>query len=122
LIVASCQKADSPKTSSDVEPCDTPLSKAACEAVSGCAWNDSQAKPIRMWHEAGTNDNGAGSSPSSYRDFHLANQRMAQAFKALGYHFHYDDAQGAGHVDMGPLRQTLPSALIWLWRGYKAGT
>ena len=122
LIVASCEKADSPKTSSDVEPCDTPTSKSACEAVTGCAWNVSKNKPIRIWHESGTNDNGAGDSPSSYRNFHLANQRMAQSLKARGYHFHYDDAQGAGHVDQGPLKQTLPSALIWLWRGYKPGT
>ena len=122
LIMASCQKADGPKTSGLVEPCDTPISKAACEAVSGCAWNDSTPKPIRMWHEAGTNDNGAGDGPSSYRNFHLANQRVAQSLKERGYHFHYDDAVGAGHVDQGPLRQTAPSALIWLWRGYKTGT
>ena len=122
LIMASCEKASGPKTSSAVEPCDTPLSQAACEAVVGCAWNDSRAKPIRMWHEAGTNDNGAGDGPDSYRNFHLANQRMAQSLKSRGYHVHYDDAAGATHVDQGPLRQTLPSALTWLWRGYKAGT
>jgi enterochelin esterase family protein len=122
LIVASCEKATGSKTSGEVEPCDTPTSKSACEAVSGCAWNDSRNKSIRIWHEAGTNDNGAGDDPSSYRNFHLANQRMAQSFKARGYHYHYDDAQGAGHVDQGPLRQTLPTALTWLWRGYKAGT
>ncbi len=122
LIMASCEKSSGPKTSSDVEPCDTPTSKSACEAVTGCAWNDSRAKPIRIWHEAGTNDNGAGDSPSSYRNFHLANQRMALSFKARNYHFHYDDAQGASHVDQGPLRQTLPTALTWLWRGYHAGT
>ena len=122
LIMASCGKADGSKGTGVVDPCDTPLSKSACEAVTGCAWNASKAKPIRMWHEAGTNDNGAGDSPSSYRNFHLANQRMAQSLKERGYHFHYDDAAGATHVDQGPLRQTLPSALIWLWRGYKAGT
>jgi enterochelin esterase-like enzyme len=122
LIIASCQKADGPKTSSDVEPCDTPTSKTTCEAVSGCMWNDSVNKPLRVWHEAGTMDLQAGDGPGSYRDFLLANQRMALSFKAKNYHFHYDEAAGAGHVDQGPLRQTLPSALTWLWRGYKAGT
>ncbi len=122
LIVASCQKSDGPKTSSDVEPCDTPTSKTTCEAVTGCMWNDSVNKPIRVWHEAGSNDNGASDQPSSYRNFLLANQRMAASLLARKYHFHYDEAAGATHVDQGPLRQTLPSALTWLWRGYTAGT
>ncbi len=119
LIMGYCGSSSGPKTTSVVEPCDTPLSKMACEAVGGCIWNADNPKPIRMWHEAGTNDDGASGAPSTYRNFHLANQRMALAFKAKGYHFHYDDAQGAGHVDMGPLRQTLPAALTWLWRGYR---
>jgi enterochelin esterase family protein len=122
LITAFCEKSDGLKTSSDVEPCDTPLSQSACLQVVGCSWNTSKNKPIRLWHEAGSNDLGAGDDWSSYRNFHLANQRMAQALKARGYHFHFDDAQGAGHVDQGPLRQTLPSALTWLWRGYRPGT
>jgi len=92
----------------------------ACEAVGGCAWNTKVNKPIRIWHESGSNDLGAGGSPTGYRNFDLANQRMAAAFKARGYHFHYDHAQGAGHVDQAPLRQTLPEGLTWLWRGYKA--
>ena len=120
LIVAFCESAAGPKTTAAVEPCDTPLSKSACEAVSGCQWNTSRNKPIRLWHEAGSNDNGAGGSPSTYRNFYLANQRMAAALKLRGYHFHFDDAAGAGHVDGAVLRQTLPAALVWLWRGYRA--
>jgi enterochelin esterase-like enzyme len=118
LIVASCESAAGPKTTGAVEPCDTPLSKAACEATAGCRWNSDRNKPLRVWLEAGSNDNGASGAPSTYRNFHLANQRMAAALLARGYHVHFDDAQGAGHVDQGPLRQTLPSALRWLWRGY----
>ena len=38
-----------------------------------------------------------------------------------GYHVHFDDCEGAGHVDQAPLRQTLPTALEWLWRGYLGG-
>jgi len=122
LIVASCEKADGSGTTSEVEPCDTPLSQSACEAVTGCVWNSTRNKPIRIWHEAGSMDLGASDAPSTYRNFYLANQRMAASFKARGYHFHFDDAQGAGHVDGGALRQTLPSALTWLWRGYRPGT
>jgi S-formylglutathione hydrolase FrmB len=120
LIVAFCEKASGSKTSSDVEPCDKPTSESACLAVTGCAWNTSKNKPIRVWLEAGSKDNGAGGPPSSYRNFYLANQRMALALQARGYHFHFDDAKDAGHVDQGPLRQTLPSALTWLWRGYRS--
>jgi enterochelin esterase family protein len=118
LIAASCEKIAGPKTTSAVEPCDTPLSKSACEAVSGCGWNTDKNKPIRVWLQAGDNDLGAGGNPSTYRNFHLANQRMAAALEARGYHFHFDDCDDAGHVDQGPLKQTLPTALTWLWRGY----
>jgi hypothetical protein len=75
-------------------------------------------RPIRIWHESGTNDLGAGGSPSTYRNFDLANQRMAASFKQRGYHYHYDHAIGAGHTDGGVMRQTVAEALIWLWRGY----
>lgn len=54
----------------------------------------------------------------SYRDFRLANQRMAASFKAKGYHYHFDFAKGAGHVDGNVVAQTLPDALAWAFRGY----
>ena len=75
-----------------------------------------QARPrvARVRHD----DNANGGAPSTYRNFDLANQRMAAALQKRGYHYHYDHAQGAGHVDQGPLKQTLPEALTWLWRGY----
>jgi S-formylglutathione hydrolase FrmB len=120
LIAAFCESASGMKTTSVVEPCDTPLTQAACTAVAACAWNTTANKPIRVWLEAGTNDNGAGSSASSYRNFKLANERMAKALVTRGYHVHFDEAAGAGHVDQGPLRQTLPAALVWLWRGFKS--
>jgi hypothetical protein len=43
---------------------------------------------------------------------------MADALGGRGYHFHFDDCAGAGHVDGRVVRQTLPEALTWLWRGY----
>jgi S-formylglutathione hydrolase FrmB len=120
LIVAHCESAVDPTAgTSNPGPCDTPLTQAKCEAVAGCAWNTSVNKPLRVWLESGSNDNGAGGAPSTYRNFDLANQRMAAAFAKRGYHYHYDHAMGAGHVDQGPLKQTLPEALTWLWRGYR---
>jgi iron(III)-enterobactin esterase len=121
LIAGFCESSSGPKTTGKVEPCDTPLSESACVAVAGCQWNVERNKPIRVWLQAGTSDNGASGSPGTYRNFHLANQRMAQVLKDRGYHVHYDDCEGAGHVDQGPLRQTLPAGLIWLWRGYRGG-
>ena len=120
LIAAFCQSAAGMKTTSVVEPCDTPLTESACSAVAGCAWNTKANKPLRVWLEVGTNDDGATGAPSSYRNFKLANERMAKALTTRGYHVHFDECAGAGHVDQGPIRQSLPTALIWLWRGFKS--
>jgi S-formylglutathione hydrolase FrmB len=121
LIVAHCESATAPSVgTSNPGPCDTPLTQAKCEAAAGCAWNTATNKPLRVWLESGSNDNGASGAPSTYRNFDLAAQRMAAAFAKRGYHYHYDRAMGAGHVDQGPIRQTLPEALTWLWRGYRA--
>jgi len=91
-----------------VAACDTPLSEAACLNVSGCVWNTDRNKPIRVWLQAGENDNGASGAPGTYRNFHLANQRMAQALAARGYHVHCDDCAGAGHVDQGRYGKRCP--------------
>lgn len=76
------------------------------------------AKPLPVWLEVGDNDNGAGSGPGSYRDFRLANQRMAASLKAKQHHYHFDLAKGGGHVDGNVVAQTLPDAMAWAWRGY----
>ncbi len=109
----------------DPGPCDTPLSKTACESVSGCAWNTQQNKPVRVWLESGERDNGTPGAElnpkygaAAYRDFNLANRRMAAAFAARGYHYHYDYAVNAYHSDGRVMIQTLPEALQWVWRGY----
>jgi hypothetical protein len=46
----------------------------------------------------------------------LANERMAQALAAKGYHYQFVFAKNAGHVDRGVKAQTLPEALEWLWK------
>jgi hypothetical protein len=43
---------------------------------------------------------------------------MAASYKLKNYHYHFDLAQGAGHLDGNAVAQTLPSALLWVWRGY----
>jgi enterochelin esterase family protein len=73
-------------------------------------------EPIRMWLESAQNDNQVGGG--IYHDFKLASMRTAQEFKANGYHYHYDYALGAGHLDGNVVAQTLPTALLWLWRGF----
>jgi enterochelin esterase family protein len=48
----------------------------------------------------------------------LANQRMASVLAAKHYHYRFELAQAARHVDKRVVLQTLPGALLWLWRGY----
>jgi enterochelin esterase-like enzyme len=87
-------------------------------APNGVIVKEPTTKPIRVWIEAAQNDMGANTGYMSYRDFKLANDRMAASFKLKGYHYHYDYAMGAGHFDGNVIAQTLPTALQWAWRGY----
>jgi enterochelin esterase family protein len=79
---------------------------------------ESDRKPLRIWLEVGENDNGANRDEASLHNWVMANDRMSAALKAKGYHYHYVFAQAAKHVDGKVVRQTLPDALLWLWRGY----
>jgi iron(III)-enterobactin esterase len=78
-----------------------------------------QAKPIRIWMHASENDLGANREESTLRNWVLANQHMAAALRMHGYTYRYVFAEGAGHVDDAVFNQTLPSALEWLWEGYR---
>jgi hypothetical protein len=51
-------------------------------------------------------------------DWVLANERMAKALGAKGYHYQFIFARGAGHTDRLVKQQTLPHALEYLWHGY----
>jgi enterochelin esterase-like enzyme len=81
----------------------------------------SARKPLRIWMEVGDRDN---LNPNSMRDdmhdWVLANERMAQVLAAKHYPYQFVFARNAGHVDRGVRQQTLPEALEWVWRGYKA--
>ena len=75
-------------------------------------------KPLRIYLEVGENDLRANDPESTLHNWVMANQRMAAALKAKGYHYQYQFARGAGHCDSGVIGQTLYDALKWLWRGY----
>ena len=79
-------------------------------------------KPIRVWLQVGDRDL---YNPNSLRDgmhdWVDANNRMAKALRAKGYHYQYVFCLNARHVDRKVREQTLPEALEWVWRGYPAG-
>lgn len=96
--------------------------------TSGGAWDfharlipQSPKKPLRIWMEVGDRDL---LNPNVMRDgkhdWVLANERMAKALAAKGYPYQFVFARNAVHVDGAVKRQTLPEALEWLWRGYRA--
>jgi enterochelin esterase-like enzyme len=76
-------------------------------------------KPIRVWLQVGDRDL---YNPNSLRDgmhdWVEANNRMAKALKAGGYHYQYVFSLNAGHTDRKVREQTLPEALEWVWGGY----
>jgi enterochelin esterase-like enzyme len=79
---------------------------------------NSDPKPLRVFLEVGENDNGSTSPASGFRNWVLANQGMAAALAAKGYHYRFIFANDAGHCEGNVMSQTLPDALEWLWRGY----
>ncbi len=83
---------------------------------------ENKAKPLRVWMEVGENDIRSHDEESTYHNWVMANQRMAYVMKAKKYHYQFVYAQGAGHVDGRAVRQTLPQALEWVWKGYPIKT
>ncbi len=77
-------------------------------------------KPIRIWLEVGSRDNGATSAAEGMRNWCLANNRMADVLKDKGYDYQYLWAEWAGHVEKGLVRQTLGEAMEWVWKTYQA--
>jgi hypothetical protein len=56
-----------------------------------------------------------------YHDWVLANEKMAAALAAKGYHYQFLFAVNAGHTDRAVKQQTLPEALEYIWKGYAPG-
>jgi enterochelin esterase-like enzyme len=79
----------------------------------------SPAKPLRIWMEVGDRDLlNPNVMRDNMHDWVLANERMAQALAAKGYHYQFVFARNAGHVDLAVKQQTLPEALQYLWQDY----
>jgi enterochelin esterase-like enzyme len=77
------------------------------------------AKPIRIWMEVGDRDLlNPNLMRDSMHDWVVANEQMAKALAAKGYHYQFVFARNAGHVDHAVKQQTLPEALEYLWQGY----
>ncbi len=81
---------------------------------------ESKRKPLRIWMHVGEQDLRYRDPESTYHNWPLANIRMAEALKQKGYHYQFLFARDSGHVDGRVVRETLPAALEWVWRGYRA--
>lgn len=92
----------------------------------GGAWDlhktlipNSPVKPLRIWMEVADRDN---HNPNIMRDdmhdWVLANENMAKALAAKGYHYQFVFARNAGHCDGSVKQQILPEALEYVWQGY----
>jgi len=79
----------------------------------------SDKKPIRIWMEVGSRDNGFNTPELGYRNWPLGNNKMAEALKAKGYDYQYVWADQAGHVERGVERQPLAEAMEWVWKTYR---
>lgn len=79
---------------------------------------ESEPRPLRVFLEVGSDDNGASSSAGGLHNWVLANQGMAEALASKNYHYRFIYAEGARHCDSNAIAETLPDAMLWLWRGY----
>ncbi len=80
---------------------------------------NSPAKPIRIWMEVGDRDLlNPNVMRDNMHDWVLANENMAMALAAKGYHYQFVFARNATHVDRAVVQQTLPEALEYIWRDY----
>lgn len=79
---------------------------------------NSPPKPIHVWMHVSEFDNRYGDQEATWHNWVLANERMAAALKAKGYHYQYVYSRDSRHVDRAVVSQTLPEALEWLWNGY----
>ena len=80
---------------------------------------NSPAKPLRIWFEVGDRDLlNPNVQRDNMHDWVIANENMAKVLAAKGYHYQFIFARNAGHTDGRVKQQTLPEALVWLWKGY----
>jgi enterochelin esterase-like enzyme len=81
----------------------------------------SPKKPLRIWMHVSDRDLlNPNIMRDNMHDWALANERMAKVLAEKGYAYQYVFAKNAGHCDRAVKEQTLPGALEYLWKGYKA--
>jgi enterochelin esterase family protein len=80
----------------------------------------SPKKKIRIWMHVSDRDNSFNLPEDRYRNWPLANNRMAAALQSGGYEYQYLWSTDSGHVERGVERQTLEEAMEWVWRTYAA--
>jgi len=81
---------------------------------------NSPAKPLRIWMEVGDRDNfNPNAMQDGMHDWVVANENMAKALAAKGYHYQFTFAENAGHTDRAVRAQILPEALEYTWQGYE---
>jgi enterochelin esterase-like enzyme len=80
---------------------------------------NSPPKPLRIWMEVGDKDLlNPNVMRDNMHDWVLANENMAKALAAKGYHYQFVFARNAGHCDGATKQETLPEALEYVWQGY----
>jgi enterochelin esterase-like enzyme len=83
---------------------------------------ESPTKPIRIWMHVGDRDLlNPNVMRDNMHDWVLANERMAKVLAEKGYHYQFVFARNCGHCDRSVKEQTLPAALVWLWKDYRPG-
>ena len=78
----------------------------------------SPVKPLRLWLQISDRDNFNASD--GMHDWVLANQLMATVLAEKGYPYQLLFTRDAGHCDRAVKLQTLPQALEWVWKDYRA--
>jgi enterochelin esterase family protein len=81
---------------------------------------DSPVKPLRIWLHVGDRDLfNPNAMHDNMHDWVVANENMAKALAAKGYHYQFVFARNCGHCEGSVKQQTLPEALEWLWKDYR---
>jgi enterochelin esterase-like enzyme len=73
---------------------------------------------LRIFLHVSQNDIGSTDAESTHRNWVIANRNMAAALAEKGYHYRFVYSEESGHCPAEVMDQTLPDALVWLWRGY----
>ena len=79
---------------------------------------NSPRQPLRVWMHVSERDNRNWDPETTWRNWVLANERMAAALAAKGYDYQYVYSRDSGHTDRAVIAATMPLALEWLWKGY----